>query len=313
MQVGRATAFGAVAWRLLPAGKGVPIDAMVRQYVLERSRLLFTARFLGTLQHQAPTLLIGVLVGPAAVGIYDAILRLPRFVKAALSIMSTTLMPAAMRLDAAGDQERLQAIGRVITSLLPALIFPPLAILAVFSGDLLKLWLGGDFVSYAPWLAACMIVPALNTIVSFQNSTLLNRAEYLRQNNLIAFVQTAVQMALSLALVRWLAQNAFILGQVAATLCVFVWQIRLGHSYLHPSTQLRSRFFALVSLTLLVVTACIAVLPSPVFSRVVLAIVAAVAVTNLLWALALRYFLTPDCRAVVRSMVRIVSKPFGIA
>lgn len=310
MQVGRATAFGAVAWRLLPEGKGAPIDATVRQYVLERGRLLFTARILGTLQHQAPTLLIGVLVGPAAVGIYDAILRLPRFAKSALSIMGTTLMPAAMRLDAAGDHERLQAIGRVLISVLPALILPPIAALAIFSGDVLNLWLGREFVPYAAWLAAYLVVPALNTLVSFQHSTLLNRPEYLRQNNRIAVVQTLLQMALSLALVRWMAQNAFIFGQVVATLCVFVWQIQLGHSYLHPPQQLRSRFFAFVVAMLLGVAACIAVLPAPVFSSAVAATGAAMCVVAVIWLLAVRYFLTAEGRGILRAVGRIASRPF---
>lgn len=310
MQVGRAAAFGVIAARLLPAGKGAPIDGAIRQYVLERGRLLFTARVLGTLQHQAPTLLIGVLVGPAAVGIYDAILRLPRFAKSALSIIGTTLMPAAMRLDAAGDHDRLQAIGRVLISVLPALILPPIAVLAVFSGDVLKLWLGPDFVPHAAWLAAYLVVPALNTLVSFQHSTLLNRPDYLRANNRIAVVQTLLQMALSLALVRWMAQNAFILGQVVATLCVFAWQVRLGHSCLHPPQQLRTRFFAFVASILLAVAAAIAVLPAPVLASAVAAAVAAVCVVAALWLLAARYFLTDEGRAILRAIVRIAGRPF---
>ncbi len=309
MLVCRAAAFGMIALRMLPAGKGRPIDGAVRRYVLERGRLLFTARMLGTVQHQAPTLLIGVLIGPAAVGIYDTILRLPRFAKSALSVIGTTLMPAAMRLDAAGDRDRLEAIGRVLISVLPALILPPIAALAIFSGDVLNLWLGGDFVVHAPWLAAYLVVPALNTLVSFQHSTLLNRPEYLRANNRIAVVQTLLQMGLSLLLVRWMAQNAFIFGQVVATLCVFVWQIQLGHSYLIPPPQLRNRFFAFVAAILLGVTMCVAVLPAPVLSSSVAAVIAGTCVVVVIWLLAIRYFLTAEGRAILRAVVRIASRP----
>ncbi len=310
MQVGRALGFGVIALRMLPAGKGGPIDVAVRQYVLERGRLLFTSRMLGNVQHQAPTLLIAVLVGPTAVGIYDTILRLPRFAKSALSIIGTTLMPAAMRLDAAGDHDRLQAIGRVLISVLPTLILPPIAALAIFSGDVVNLWLGPDFVAHAPWLAAYLLVPALNTLVSFQHSTLMNRPEYLRANNRIAVVQTLVQMGLSLVLVRWMAQNAFILGQVVATLCVFVSQIQLGHSYLHPPPQLRSRFFAFVVAILLGVTACVVVLPAPVLSSAVAATIAGACFVAVIWLLAVRYFLTAEGRGILRAVVRIASRPF---
>lgn len=310
MQVGKAMLLGAIAWRLLPGGEGAPIDGEARRFVWERSRLFFTGRILGTLQQQAPTLLIGFLIGPVAVGVYEAILRLPRFVKSALSIIGTTLMPAAMRLEAAGDHDRLQAIGRVLISVLPAIVLPPIAVLAMFSGDVLNLWLGREFVPYAAWLAAYLTIPALNTMVSFQHSALLGRPEYLRRNNWIAVVQTVLQMALSLALVGWLAQGAFILGQAVATVAVFAWQIRLGHSYLHPPPQLRRRFFAFVFLTLLGVAAWVALVPQPVFPRFLASMLAALGMAACIWLLAVRFFLTPEGRRILGSIARIAARPF---
>ena len=306
MQAARAVVFIAVAWRLLPHGpRAQPDAAAIQGYVWERARLLFTARILGTLQHQAPTLLIGLLFGAAAVGIYDTIVRLPKFAKSALAMMGSTLLPAAMRLDAAGDHGRLQTIAGFSISVLPALIFPPIAAMAAFSGDVLNVWLGPEFVRYATWLAAFLVIPALNTIVSFQSSTLLNRPEYLRGNNRIAIVQTALQLALSLALARWMAQDAFILGQVVATACVFVAQIRLGHACLQPPRQLSARFFAFVVLTALAVATFIAVAPEPVFRGVVGTLAALAVATGLMWAVAVGWFLTPEGRGTLRTMVRV--------
>lgn len=306
MQLARSVTFVVVAWRLLPHGPRAHADtAAIQGYVWERARLLFTARILGTLQHQAPTLLIGLLVGPAAVGIYDTIVRLPKFAKSALAVMGSTLLPAAMRLDAAGDHGRLQTIAGFTISVLPALIFPPIAAMAAFSGDVLNVWLGPEFVRYAPWLAAFLAIPALNTIVSFQSSTLLNRPEYLRGSNRIAIVQTALQLALSLALARWMAQDAFILGQVVATACVFVAHIRLGHACLRPPRQLSARFFAFVVLTALAVAAFIAVAPEPVFRSVVGTLAALALATALLYAVAVGWFLTPEGRATLRTIARV--------
>lgn len=313
MQVIKSLVFGVVAWRLLPHGPLAHLDATAKRFVWERARLLFTARILGTLQHQAPTLLIGLLVGPAAVGIYDTIVRLPKFAKSALAVMGSTLMPAAMRLDAAGDHGRLQAIAGFTISVLPALIFPPIAAMAAFSGDILNLWLGPEFVRYAPWLAAFLAMPALNTIVSFQSSTLLNRPEYLRGNNRIAIVQTALQLALSLALARWMAQDAFILGQVVATACVFVAQIRLGHACLHPPRQLSARFFAFVVLTALAVAAFIALAPVQVFRSVVGTLLVVMAATALMWGIAFAWFLTAEGRVTLRTMFRVAFQRAGRA
>lgn len=308
MQAVKSVIFGVVAWRLLPHGPRAHLDATAKGYVRERARLLFTARILGTLQHQAPTLLIGLLVGPAAVGIYDTILRLPKFAKSALAVMGSTLMPVATRLDAAGNHGRLQAIAGFTISVLPALIFPPIAAMAAFSSDVLNLWLGPEFVRYAPWLAAFLAIPALNTIVSFQSSTLLNRPEYLRGNNRIAIVQTALQLSLSLVLAHWMAQDAFILGQVVATACVFVVQIRLGHACLRPPRQLSARFFAFVVLTALAVVAFITIAPEPVFRSVVGTLAAVVLATGVMWAVAIRCFLTPEGRGTLRTMVRVAFK-----
>lgn len=306
MQVVKAIIFGVLALRLLPRGGRVEFGAVATLYVWERARLLFTARILGNLQHQIPTLLIGLIVGPAAVGIYDSILRLPKFAKSALAVIGSTVMPAAIRLDAAGDHGRLQAIGRVTISVLPWLIFPPLAAVAAFSGDVLNLWLGPEFVRYAPWLAVFLLVPAFNTIISFQNNTLLNRPEYLRGNNRIALVQSVLQLILSLVLVRWLAQNAFILGQVVATISVFVWQIRLGHACLHPPRQLRRRFFTFVLLTVLAVLASIAVVPTPVFHSALGSLVAIAVAMALAWGIATCCFLTSEGRGTLRAMIRVM-------
>ena len=308
IQAVKSVIFGVVAWRLLPHGPRAHLDATAKDYVWERARLLFTARTLGTLQHQAPALLIGLLVGPAAVGIYDTIVRLPKFAKSALAVMGSTLMPAAMRLDAAGDHRRLRSIAGFTISVLPALIFPPIAATAAFSGDVLNLWLGSEFVRNAPWLAAFLTIPALNTIVSFQNSTLLNRPEYLRGNNRIAIVQAMLQLGISLALTHWMKQEAFILGQVVATACMFVVQIRLGHAYLQPPRQLSVRFFAFVVFMALAVAAFIAVAPEPVFRSMMGTFAAMVMVAVLMWAVAIWCFLTLEGRGTLRTMVRVAFK-----
>jgi O-antigen/teichoic acid export membrane protein len=306
MQLARSMIFILVAGRVLPHGPRAHADtAAIQGYVWERARLLFTARILGTMQHQAPTLLISLLVGPAAVGIYDTIVRLPKFAKSALAVMSSTLMPAVMRLDADGDHGRLQTIAGFTISVLPALIFPPIAAMAAFSGDVLNLWLGPEFVRYAPWLAAFLAIPALNTIISFQSSTLLNRPEYLRGNNRIAIVQTVLQLSLSLSLARWMAQDAFILGQVVATACVFVAQIRLGHACLRPPRQLSARFFAFVVLSGLVVAAFVAVTPEPVFRSLVGTLAALAVATGLMWAVSVGWFLRSDGRETLRRMFRV--------
>lgn len=301
----KAVIYCVVAYRLLPHGPTEEYNVIIKSYLWERARLLFSARILGNLQHQLPSLLIGFLFGPAAVGIYDAIVRLPKFAKSALGVMCSTLTPVAMRLETLGDRERLQTITVFTISTLPALIIPPMVTTAGLSSEILNLWLGPDFVPYWPWFAAFWIIPALNTIISFQNSYLLIYPEYLRKNNRIAFVQTALQIGLSLALAPWIDQNSFIFGQVIATVFVFLTQIWLGHSFQKPPKQLSYRLYIFLCLSVVVVIIFITVTPVLKLTNVIGVISALLMGTVIMWIITFRWFLNLEGQKILRNIIQI--------
>ena len=296
--------YGIVAWHFLPETLCGKIDAGVRAYVFERGKLLLVSRFLGSIQTQAAPLLIGVFLGPFAVGVYDAISRLPRFLKIALSVVNTTLLPAAMRLEVSGDRGRLNALGAAAVSVLPAIVFPPIATLALFSGDILVFWLGQEFAVYAFWLALFLIIPAFNTVLSCLNSILMVRPQYLLINNKISCIQITTQMVISLLILEQLSQNAFIFGQVAATLVFFPWQLNLGFSQLNLAPELRTRFFIYTILLMGCVALMMALHPAPFeFSSPVVFVAVMMGVLGLLWILTFNYFLLAATQSLVRNIL----------
>jgi O-antigen/teichoic acid export membrane protein len=200
-----------------------------RTFLYQRATVFFTSRFFGTVLHQSPTVLIGVLIGPFGVGLYDALARLPRFAKSVLGVLNTTLLPYATRLDAAGDDGRMKLLLVFGLTLLPALVFPPVAAVASVSGGLLSLWIGPAFGAHGPWLALFWVLPALNAIVSFQNYVLMSRTSYLQASNRLTLVQIVVQVVISLALLDTLSQHAFIAGYVGSSVLLFAWQLSLIH------------------------------------------------------------------------------------
>lgn len=211
-----------------------------KAYARERATLFFTSRFLGTVLHQSPTVLIGLLVGPAGVGLYDTLARLPRFAKSVLGVLNTTLLPYATRLDAAGDDTRMKLLLAFGLTLLPAIVFPPLAAVAAVSQGLLAVWIGPQFAVNGPWLAVFWALPALNTVVSFQNYVLMSRSSYMQASNRLTVAQIVVQLAVSLALLGALSQFAFVAGYVGATAALFVWQLSLMHREVHlPGQNIR--------------------------------------------------------------------------
>lgn len=242
-QVLRVGLIGAALGRTRSPGLALrrDIDPETRGFLRERARVFITSRLLGTAQHQSPTVLIGLTVGPAGVGLYETLARLPRFAKSVLGILNTTLLPYATRLDAAGDEARLRLLNVLGFTLLPALVFPPLAAAAGLSGPLLQVWIGENLVPHALWLSLFWALPALNTIVSFQSYVLLSRMSYVKASNAVSAAQVVFQVALSLALVTWLKEFAFIVGYIGASALLFGWQLTLARRELRTPPALVAR------------------------------------------------------------------------
>lgn len=195
--------------------------------VLLRCRLMAWNRTLGTSQAQAAPLLIGVLLGPAAAGLYDVLVRLPRFAKQIVGLLNSALLPVAARLEADADHRGMQRLGRLGLVVAAAAALPPLAAGSVFSEPILRLWIGPALASEWPWLALMFAVPALSALISSGATALLVRTECVAAMNRLVAIQIVLQLGLSLALLAYWEVRAFIFGQVAAMVLTFGPQLRL--------------------------------------------------------------------------------------
>jgi O-antigen/teichoic acid export membrane protein len=226
--VGRALATAVVAVVLARRSGLRPVrwDADDRADAFERARVMFAGKAVTSVQTQAPPLAIGALIGPAGVGIYDVLVRLPRFAKSVLGLLTSLLAPVAARIDESGDRRNEARLGRVGALFMPLVVLPLLAAGAAFSGPLLALWLGPEFRDYWPWHAAMFVVPALGVVVSFGSAMLMVRVVEARRLVSYAAASVALQFAVSFAFVPLYAERAFILGQVVAMLVFAPIQLR---------------------------------------------------------------------------------------
>ena len=71
--------------------------AVSRRDVLHRCWLMLNNRIAGILQQPLVPLVIGALYGPAEVGTYDLITRLPRFLKTTMSPLHSAILPISKR------------------------------------------------------------------------------------------------------------------------------------------------------------------------------------------------------------------------
>lgn len=184
-----------------------------------RSRLIVYSRLLGSLQGQAPTLLIGFLFGSAAVGAYDILSKLPRFAKSVLGLINSTLLPVAVRLETTADHQAIAKLGETGLLVIILVTLPAVSGGMVFSEDILRLWLGPQMQEWWEWQSAMFVMPALMAMIGFGGISLLSRPDAAKQLNRVTTLQVALQLTLSLGLSTLLKERAFILGQ-ALSLCL---------------------------------------------------------------------------------------------
>lgn len=193
----------------------------------ERCRIMAWNKMLGAFQAQAAPLLIASVLGPARVGVYDILVRLPRFTKTVLGNLNYALLPVAARLDASDDRAGMQRLGETGLLVVAAVVAPVALGGVVFSPPFLELWVGPDFRALWQWHALMFVVPLLTALVSFGGTALLGRHRIVAMFNVISTAQIVIQFGLAAALVNAWGERAFILGQVSAVAVTFPFQLRL--------------------------------------------------------------------------------------
>jgi O-antigen/teichoic acid export membrane protein len=216
-------------WLALPGGSAV-FRAWTRDTQgedLRRCWLVMQGKLLaGTLGPAIP-LIVGALLGARAVGIYDMIVRLPRFSKVVTGLLSSAVLPVASRLEEAGAARSFQRLGAGGLVLIPALTLPPLAGAALLSDDILRLWIGPAFAAYGFWMGLMFVVPMTTQYFGLPGVIFMTRPEVQARLNRLMAAQIPLILLFMLATLALLEERAFILAQVAAALIMLPFQLSL--------------------------------------------------------------------------------------
>jgi O-antigen/teichoic acid export membrane protein len=224
----RAVAVWLVALRLCDrAGLrlGARPVAQTTRDVLAYAWVLSQSKFLGALQFPILPILVGALFGPRAVGVYDVLVRLPRFCKAILSILNTALLPVSARIEQNRADEQLRRLARAGLIILPAITVPPLVGGAVFAEPILRLWIGPDVAQFWPWMALMFLVPVAAQYLSFGSTIMVARPSILVVLNRLLALQLAIMAVTTYATLQHFEERAFILGQAVSWVAVLPWQL----------------------------------------------------------------------------------------
>jgi len=189
--------------------------------------LMMRGKLLGVMQTQAPQLLIGSMIGAAAVGVYDIIMRLPRFAKSVLGLLNALVLPLATRLDETDEVAGQRRLGSVGLLLVPAIAVPLLAVGVIFSEPLLRYWMGAEFASLWLWQSVAFAIPVASSIVGAGSVALLAKHDAARRLLGYTALQVLAQYAVAFSLFAWLDERSFILGQALAAALLFAPQVAL--------------------------------------------------------------------------------------
>lgn len=192
-----------------------------RQIIFERSGVLTYGRLIGSLQGQAPPILISMMFGPAATGVYDILTRLPKFMKSVLGLIGSTLLPVAVRLDVSNNTEGVRRLGETGLLMVTLVTLPLVTASMFFSMEILHLWVGPQVSDQWAWLALMFVQPTIMALVGFGSNMLLGRLDLTRRLNAVTTMQVLLQLGLSLAFAGLLREKSFILGQIIAICLTF--------------------------------------------------------------------------------------------
>ncbi|WP_407151434.1 lipopolysaccharide biosynthesis protein [Bradyrhizobium sp. ORS 86] len=210
---------------LVPIAREAPLHLAMwsdesRRDVLHRCWLMLNSRIGGVLQQTAIPIMIGALYSPTQVGAYDLAMRLPRFMKTTMAPLYSAIVPISSHIDETSDTRRMQILARNGVVMPAAIIIPVLVVIALFSSDILAVWVGAEHASQWPWLALGLLPPAMTLLVNSGQIALAVRSEFLRVNNRLLYLQVFIQYLTTLIFLRWYNEMAFIIGWVISYLVV---------------------------------------------------------------------------------------------
>lgn len=197
-----AVSFARLSHRLLPQ---VSLRPSLHGPTARRLLGFGSLKFLGQMSTQAvyhlDKLLVGALLGVAAVAFYAIPVLVAQRLVALVAGVATAFLPAASDLHARSDAARFDELYVRASKLVALLVFPSAALLALYAEPILQLWVGEEFARRSVWplrlLAAGYAINALTTMPALAADS-IGRP---RVTAAFSVGSAALNVALSLALI----------------------------------------------------------------------------------------------------------------
>ena len=263
---------------------GVDVSPFQPQLSVARSILTFSwAIFVIQLSavivyQQTDRVVLGIFVGAASIGLYEAAGKFQGFVSQLLSLSVSAVLPAASGLDAEGRKTALQGLFFRGNKYTVSFVAPIVVVLLVLAKPLINGWLGPAFATQA-LAARILVAPQLLLCSLTLGDSIMTAMGKLPQRIPYVIAFTAANLVLSLILVQSLGIMGVVLGTTIPYLVDFPFHIRLLLRQVDVRFRDWARLVVRPTYPLLVIPAgmCLLALFTPLTSRLIgVGIVAAV-------------------------------------
>jgi O-antigen/teichoic acid export membrane protein len=176
------------------------------------------------LNAQTGTFLLGALRSPDEAGLYAVATRGALLISFGLTAVNAALAPAAARMWAAGDVERLQRLVTLSARGVVAFSFPVAILFMVFAGTVLEVGFGAEYLAAAPALTILSLGQLANATLG-SVGTLLIMTGHQRE----AAAGISVGAVLNVLLGSLLIPAQGVTGAaIAATVSIIAWNVLLA-------------------------------------------------------------------------------------
>ncbi len=248
-------------------------------------------------------LILGVMKSASAVGLYEGPIRAHNLVRALNLSVAVTVVPAASRLRAAGDLERLRELLVRGSRYVAALVVPLVTTLVVLAAPILDVWLGPRFREAAPSMTILLSYWLLAPALGFVTAALVGVGRS-RQYARLIWVAAAANIVLSLALTPALGLEGVAIGTALPLVVVFPALLRnaLAPAELTVGELARRAWAPAYALGVALALGLVAARAGLGLDSLFSVLAASVLGPGLYWLAYAVLFLTPEERALLRRL-----------
>lgn len=207
-----------LSWRL--------VDRATGRTIAREATGFLTLRVASIVYGQMDRVIVGVMLGVAAVARYEVAYKLHALAAMVLALAPSALMPAASYLGARGDRGRLRALYERGTRLAVAATAAVTLSAIIFARPLLIAWVGEDYAGLAGTTRLYLVYPILVSIHVI-GLTMLVGLGRLRQVAALSFSSVGLNLVLSVVLVGRLGLIGVVWGTTIGYLVLWVPYLRI--------------------------------------------------------------------------------------